>query len=73
MRNYVYAELTAPLSHLGQTDAHDEERPSHMHIQEHSLCASASHLQKRGIPASLTRLPFLGSVVEMYICGNNRC
>lgn len=44
--------------------------PDHMQIlRKLSVQKSANHLQRRVIPASLTRLPSPGSVVEMHNCG----
>lgn len=33
----------------------------------------ATYKQNRAIPAAFTREPILGTVVEMRVCGSNRC
>jgi hypothetical protein len=49
---------------------HESSISGHQNHMQAFLCRTASHLQKRAIPAALTRESILGSVVELHNCGN---
>jgi hypothetical protein len=49
---------------------HESSISGYQNHMQAFLCRTASHLQKRAIPAALTREAILGSVVELHNCGN---